>query len=318
MLDFDLVGFHTAAYVDNFLRCMAALPGTRIEGDRVVRGTRVVRAAPFPLGIIPEDFQESVDSVASEEVAGLMRAVGSARMVLGVDRLDYTKGIPERILAFGRLLELFPEWRRNACLVQVSVPSRADIPEYAEQRQRVENTVGRINGEYGEADWVPIRYLYRSYGRSQLSQLYRAGAVGYVTPLRDGMNLVAKEYVAAQDPQRPGVLLLSRFAGAAEELTEAVLTNPWDPEGTARELDRALRMPLEECLRRHGKLMEDPSPRRPRSHGRKTSSRRSRAADANTTAPRRNAYAACHGWHAQPTARASGAVELSGRLGQGV
>ena len=256
MLDFDLVGFHTAGYVDNFLRCMATLPGARIEGDRIVQGTRTVRAAPFPLGIIPEDFQESVDDVASEEIVGLMRAVGHARMVIGVDRLDYTKGIPERILAFGRLLELFPEWRRNACLVQVSVPSRADIPEYAEQRQRVENTVGRINGEYGEADWVPIRYLYRSYGRKQLSQLYRSGDVGYVTPLRDGMNLVAKEYVAAQDPQRPGVLLLSRFAGAAEELRDALLTNPWDPEGTARDLDCALRMPLEERLRRHGKLME--------------------------------------------------------------
>jgi trehalose 6-phosphate synthase len=256
MLEFDLVGFHTAGYVDNFLRCMAALPGVRIEGDCVVRGTRVLRTAAFPLGIIPQDFQESVDSEDSEEIAGLMRVVGSARLVIGVDRLDYTKGIPERIFTFGRLLELFPGWRRNACLVQVSVPSRADIPAYAEQRQRVENAVGRINGEYGEADWVPIRYLYRSYGRSQLSQLYRAGDVGYVTPLRDGMNLVAKEYVAAQDPERPGVLLLSRFAGAAEELRDAVLTNPWDPEGTARDLDVALRMPLEERLRRHGKLME--------------------------------------------------------------
>jgi trehalose 6-phosphate synthase len=256
MLEFDLVGFHTAGYVDNFLRCMAMLPGARVEGDRVLRGTRAVRAATFPLGIIPQNFQEPADSEAGEEIAGLMRAIGSARMVVGVDRLDYTKGIPERILAFGRMLELFPAWRRNACLVQVSVPSRGDIPEYAEQRQRVENAVGRINGEYGEVDWVPIRYLYRSYGQTQLSQLYRAGDVGYVTPLRDGMNLVAKEYVAAQDPQRPGVLLLSRFAGAAEELPDAVLTNPWDQEGTARDLDRALRMPLEERLRRHVKLME--------------------------------------------------------------
>jgi trehalose-6-phosphate synthase len=135
------------------------------------------------------------------------------------------------------------------------VPSRADIPEYAEQRERVENAVGRINGEFGEADWMPIRYLYRSYARSQLSQLYRAADVGYVTPLRDGMNLVAKEFVAAQDPEKPGVLLLSRFAGAAEELREALLTNPWDSEGTARDLDRALRMPLQERKWRHGKLM---------------------------------------------------------------
>jgi trehalose 6-phosphate synthase len=185
-----------------------------------------------------------------------MRAIGPARMVLGVDRLDYTKGIPERISAFGSMLEQFPEWRRNACLVQVSVPSRADVPEYAEQRSRVENIVGRINGEYAEGDWVPIRYLYRSYGRSELSQLYRAADVGYVTPLRDGMNLVAKEYVAAQDPQRPGVLLLSRFAGAAQELRDALLTNPWDPEGTARDLDQALKMPIEERKRRHASLLD--------------------------------------------------------------
>jgi alpha,alpha-trehalose-phosphate synthase [UDP-forming]/trehalose-phosphatase len=255
MLELDLVGFHTAGSVENFLRCMATLPGATVEGNTVVRGARRVRAGAFPLGIIPGDFQEG-DATENGEIAGLVASLGPARMVLGVDRLDYTKGIPERIVAFGCLLEQFPDWRRKACLVQVSVPSRADVPEYAEQRSRVENSVGRVNGEYGEADWVPIRYLYRSYGRSQLSQLYRAADVGYVTPLRDGMNLVAKEYVAAQDPGRPGVLLLSRFAGAAEELREALLTNPWDSEGTARDLDRALKMPAEERSRRHAKLLE--------------------------------------------------------------
>jgi trehalose 6-phosphate synthase len=255
MLEFDLVGFHTAPYVVNFLHCMATLPGVRIEGSRVTRGTKSVLAAAFPLGIIPEDFQETDDDGgASEEIAGLMRALHPKRLVLGVDRLDYTKGIPERIVAFGLFLELFPEWRRKVCLVQVSVPSRGDIPEYVEQRSRVENIVGRVNGELGEADWVPIRYLYRSYARNQLSQLYRAADVGYVTPLRDGMNLVAKEFVAAQDAKEPGVLLLSRFAGAAEELSSAVITNPWDPEGTARDLDRALRMPREERLERHARL----------------------------------------------------------------
>ena len=255
MLDFDLVGFHTQSYVDNFLRCMATLPGVRVEGSRVTRGARSVLARALPLGIIPEHFQEEDEIAASDEIAGLVRILGSSRLVLGVDRLDYTKGIPERIAAFGRFLELFPEWRRRASLVQVSVPSRGDIPEYAEQRSRVENIVGRVNGEYGEADWVPIRYLYRSYARNQLSQLYRAANVGYVTPLRDGMNLVAKEFVAAQDPLEPGVLLLSRFAGAAEELTSALLTNPWDTEGTARDLERALRMPKEERLERFQSLL---------------------------------------------------------------
>ena len=256
MLEFDLVGFHTAGYVENFLRCVASVPGVRVEGSLIVWKDRSCTVGAFPLGIIPADFQDAGDAAASEEIAGLVRALGSSRLVLGVDRLDYTKGIPERIDAFGRLLELFPAWRKNVSLVQVSVPSRADVPEYAEQRTRVENAVGRINGEFGEADWVPIRYLYRSYGRSQLSELYRLADVGYVTPLRDGMNLVAKEYVAAQDPKDPGVLLLSRFAGAAEELRDALLTNPWDAEGTARDLDRALQMPDEERMRRHTALLE--------------------------------------------------------------
>jgi alpha,alpha-trehalose-phosphate synthase [UDP-forming]/trehalose-phosphatase len=254
LVELDLVGFHTNAYAENFLRCAATLPGARIEGRSVVVGHRTLRVGTFPIGIIPEEFRD--DAEAGEEVMTLLDAVVSKRrLVLGVDRLDYTKGIPERILAFGRLLELFPEWRRHVCLVQVSVPSRGDVPEYAEQRSRVENVVGRINGDFSEADWVPIRYLYRSYGRAQLSRLYRAANVGYVTPLRDGMNLVAKEYVAAQEPDDPGVLLLSQFAGAAEELVDALLTNPWYPEGMARDLDTALRMPLEERKTRHGRLL---------------------------------------------------------------
>jgi trehalose 6-phosphate synthase len=256
MLAFDLVGFHTQSYVENFLRCMATLPNVRVEGQWVVAGQRRLRVGSFPLGIMPEQFQEAADSSDSEEAVGLIRALGTAPIVLGVDRLDYTKGIPERIDAFGRLLQLFPEWRRKVCLVQVSVPSRADVRDYAEQRTRVENSVGRINGEFGTADWVPIRYLYRAYGRAELSQLYRVASVGYVTPLRDGMNLVAKEFVASQDPESPGVLVLSRFAGAAEELRDALLTNPWDTEGTARDLDRALRMPLDERKARHARLQE--------------------------------------------------------------
>ena len=175
--------------------------------------------------------------------------------MLGVDRLDYTKGIPERLVAFGRLLELFPEWRGKVSLIQISVPSRADVPEYAEQRANIEGIVGRVNGEFGEAHWVPIRYLYRGYSRPHLSQLYRAARVGYVTPLRDGMNLVAKEYVAAQDPEDPGVLVLSQFAGAAAEMKDAILTNPYWADGMARDLDRALRMPLDERKMRHARSL---------------------------------------------------------------
>ena len=172
--------------------------------------------------------------------------------MLGVDRLDYTKGIPERLVAFGRLLELFPEWRGKVSLVQVSVPSRADVRSTPSSGERIEPIVGRINGEFGEAEWVPIRYLYRSLRPAPArASSIAPPRVGYVTPLRDGMNLVAKEYVAAQDPEDPGVLLLSQFAGAAVEMRDAVLTNPYHADGMARDLDRALRMPLEERKIRH-------------------------------------------------------------------
>jgi trehalose 6-phosphate synthase len=141
-------------------------------------------------------------------------------------------------------------------MVQVSVPSRADVPEYAQLRDRVEHLVGRINGRFGDADWVPVRYLYRSYGHDVLAQLYRAADVAVVTPLRDGMNLVAKEFVAAQDPARPGALVLSKFAGAAEELDAAILTNPFYCDGLADDLDRALAMPLDERRERHRRMLE--------------------------------------------------------------
>ncbi len=255
LLSFDLVGFHTANYVANFRQCLAMLPGTLVGDDAIEYRGRRTRIGAFPIGIIPEQFQEPPANPTAEEVTNLMRAIAPTRLVLGVDRLDYTKGIPERLQAFHRLLEIHPEWRRKVSLVQISVPSRADVPAYAEQRQRVETIVGRTNGELGDGDWVPVRYLYRSYARNQLSQLYRASAIGYVTPLRDGMNLVAKEWIAAQDPADPGVLVLSRFAGAAAELTDALLVNPWHVDGLARDLDVALRMSLEERRARHQKLL---------------------------------------------------------------
>jgi alpha,alpha-trehalose-phosphate synthase [UDP-forming]/trehalose-phosphatase len=255
MLDFDLVGFHTPGYVRNFLSCAGSFASAVSGPDVVEHRGQFTRVGAFPIGIFPESFQESPEPALIEEIANLARSLGSAKLVLGVDRLDYTKGIPERLIAFGRLLALFPEWRGKVSLIQISVPSRADVPEYADQRANIEAVVGRINGEFGEADWVPIRYLYRGYSRQHLSQLYRAARVGYVTPLRDGMNLVAKEYVAAQDPADPGVLVLSQFAGAAAELKDAILTNPYWADGMARDLDRALRMPLDERKIRHARSL---------------------------------------------------------------
>ena len=253
MLEFDLLGFQTRDHVENFRQCVGAMSPARVSDDAVEHRSRRTHIGAFPIGIIPEDY--STDSPPDAEVSALLQALGAARLVLGVDRLDYIKGIPARLEAFGRVLQTKPEWRGQISMVQVSVPSRADIPDYATQRAEVEAVVGRINGEYGDGSWVPVRYLYRSYNRRQLAQLYRAAAVGLVTPLRDGMNLVAKEFVAAQDPAKPGVLVLSRFAGAAAELADAILTNPYHVDQLAQDLDTALRLSLEERQSQHARLI---------------------------------------------------------------
>jgi len=254
LLAFDLVGLQTGYDVRNFLQVVGALSPARVSDDAVEHRGRRTSVQAFPIGIVPETFEPPAEAEESDETTALLDSVEGRRLVLGVDRLDYTKGIPERLAAFGRFLELFPEWRGRVSYVQICVPSRADVLEYKEQRNRVESAVGRINGEFGEAHWTPVRYLYRSYQHAQLSRFYRATDVCLVTPLRDGMNLVAKEFVAAQEPERPGVLVLSRFAGAALELQDAVLTNPFHKDGMARDIDRALRMPRDERVERHMRL----------------------------------------------------------------
>jgi alpha,alpha-trehalose-phosphate synthase [UDP-forming]/trehalose-phosphatase len=246
-LEYDLIGFQTQRWADNFVITVRGLLGA--DAERRARD----RVRVIPVGIDPQRWAQSAATGTSAEV-GLEAMLGGRKLLLGVDRLDYSKGIPERLEGFQRLLEKYPEWRNQVSFVQVSVPTRSDVPEYGELRERVELLVGRINGQYGEADWVPVRYLYRSYDQETLARLYAQATVGVVTPLRDGMNLVAKEYVASQDPANPGVLLLSRFAGAAEHMTLALLTNPYYADGLAADLDRALRMPLEERQTRHSAL----------------------------------------------------------------
>jgi trehalose-6-phosphate synthase len=243
MLHFDLLGFQTEADATSFRAAARAL-----RGDK-----RVPEIGVFPATIDPERFRSPGED--ARDVAGLRSALGERRLILGVDRLDYSKGIPQRLDAYERLLDHYPEWLRRVSFLQISVPSRAEIPDYAELREQVERMVGRINGRFGDTDWVPVRYLYRSYDHHVLAQLYRLADIGLVTPLRDGMNLVAKEFLAAQPPDHPGVLVLSRFAGAAESLASAVITNPLHPEGLAADLDLALRMPVEERIRRHRMLL---------------------------------------------------------------
>ena len=174
---------------------------------------------------------------------------------MGVDRLDYSKGLPQRLRAFQRLLEIHPENRGSAVFVQVAAPSRESVAAYDDLRRELDTLTGAINGEFGELDWVPVRYLHRAVSRRRLPGLYRAARVALVTPLRDGMNLVAKEYVAAQDPADPGVLVLSRFAGAAEQMADALLVNPYDIEAVAEATQRALHMPLDERQARHTRLL---------------------------------------------------------------
>jgi trehalose 6-phosphate synthase len=249
LLDFNLIGVQSQRWHENFVATVRGLLGSDAE-RRARDHCRVV-----PVGIDPDRFAEAAATSGDPSDLGSFEAMLQGRkLILGVDRLDYSKGIPERLEAFARLLERYPEWRGKVSFVQVSVPTRSEVPEYAELRSRVELLVGRINGTYGEADWTPVRYLYRSYDQATLARLYRHAAVGLVTPLRDGMNLVAKEYVAAQNEADPGVLVLSKFCGAAERMTLALLTNPYHVDGVAADLDTALRMPREERITRNAAL----------------------------------------------------------------
>ena len=250
LLDFDLIGMQSQRWRDNFLATARGLLGSEAEA-RAADRCRVI-----PVGIDPDRFAEAAATQPGEPSdSGSFDAMPEGRkLILGVDRLDYSKGIPERLEAFARLLERYPQWRGQVSFVQVSVPTRSEVPEYAELRSRVESLVGRINGAFGEADWTPVRYLYRSYDQATLARLYRRAAVGLVTPLRDGMNLVAKEYVASQHEADPGVLVLSKFCGAAERMPQAVLTNPYHVDGVAADLDTALQMPLEDRIARNTAL----------------------------------------------------------------
>jgi trehalose 6-phosphate synthase len=188
-------------------------------------------------------------------VRDLIVSLENRRLVIGVDRLDYSKGLIQRMEAFERFYAMHPEWQGQATYLQIAPKSRSDIPEYHELEQAVSAAAGRINGMYGEISWTPIRYLNRAYSRSALAGLYRSAHAAVVTPLRDGMNLVAKEYVAAQDAEDPGVLILSRFAGAAVECEEALLVNPYDADSVVSAIARALHMPLVERRERHGAML---------------------------------------------------------------
>ena len=256
-LAYDLVGFQTPNCVANFQGTAGRFLEGTIRQDRTVasHGRRVAVEA-FPVGIDTQAFRKMAGSPKVRRRCNHLRArMGGRKWVCGVERLDYTKGIAERFSAFEVLLDSAPELHNHVTLVQIAAPSRQSVPEYRELQNRLEFLSGRINGRFSTLDWTPIRYLNRTLGQEQLAALYRASRVGLVMPLRDGMNLVAKEYVAAQDPGDPGVLVLSKFAGAAQELTDAVIVNPYEIGAIARSLKDALRMPLAEREARWEKMI---------------------------------------------------------------
>lgn len=231
MLGADLIGFHLPQDAENFKSAARLLLEASVEDGAVYLNGHQTRVEAHPIGV---DFRRLSRLASSPEVrqraARLRRALGVEHLLLGVDRLDYTKGLPERLEALEELLARHPALRGKICLIQIAVPSRSQLPEYKEIRRRVDELVGRINGQFASGSYLPVRYLYRNFSEEELVSYYAAADLALVTPLRDGMNLVAKEYIACQ-PEARGALVLSSFAGAAQELTEAYQINPYDREG---------------------------------------------------------------------------------------
>lgn len=256
IFSYDVVGFQTQSDLTNFQRCVEEIAdGEILEDGRVAAFGRTILAKAFPISIDVEAFRAMAETPESALIIErLQRRSIDTKNIIGVDRLDYTKGLPERFRAFERLLEDYPDNRKQITLMQIAPPTREDVDAYSDIREELERLSGAINGRFADFDWTPIRYIHRSVPRAKLAALFRGSRLGLVTPLRDGMNLVAKEYIAAQDPNDPGVLVLSKFAGAAEEMTEALIVNPYDASEVSQALQLAITMSLEERQARYEAL----------------------------------------------------------------
>jgi trehalose 6-phosphate synthase len=256
MLAYDLIGFQTEEDCENFLSYAEFDLDLVVHDGVVISRYGRTRAAVFPIGIDPQKFaQLAAKAVTHPDVSRLRRSLNGEALAIGVDRLDYSKGLVNRIKAFDKMWTSYPQFLRAASLLQIATPSRGAIEAYGNLQAEVAKLVSDVNGIHGEVDWTPIRYLNKGFGQAVLAGLYRTAQVGVVTPLQDGMNLVAKEYVAAQNPVDPGVLVLSKFAGAANELDTALLVNPHDIDGMARTIALALSMPLTERRMRWEAMM---------------------------------------------------------------
>jgi len=256
MLAYNLIGFQSEEDRENFIACIRADLGLQVRDGVVKSRHGRTRLSVFPIGIDADKFAAAAAKAASHpDVSRLRRSLHGEKLAIGVDRLDYSKGLVNRINAFDRMWTMHPSLLRAVSLLQIATPSRESIEAYGNLQSEVARLVSEVNGRHGEADWTPIRYLNKGYGQSVLAGLYRSAQVGVVTPLHDGMNLVAKEYVAAQSPVDPGVLVLSKFAGAANELDAALQVNPHDIDGMARTIAMALAMPLNERRMRYEIMM---------------------------------------------------------------
>ena len=266
MLSYDLIGFQTDEDCENFLSYVQHDLDFEVRDGIINSSFGRTRAAVFPIGIDPGKFaQQATKAMTHPDVTRLRRSLNGEKLAIGVDRLDYSKGLPERFLSYERFLVRNPDLQGLVSFLQIAPPGREKVDTYQEIRAQLDSLSGRINGEFADIDWVPVRYVNRGYQREELAGIYRAARVALVTPLRDGMNLVAKEYVAAQDPEDPGALVLSRFAGAAPYLKGALLVNPLDPDEIAEALDQAMAMPLDERLARWTPMADEVRERTARS-----------------------------------------------------
>jgi trehalose 6-phosphate synthase len=259
MLAYDVLGFQTETDRDAFRAAVAYVWGQQaLDGDNAVTvsGRRVVTGV-YPIGVDVDAIQrEATESLVSEPVKRMIAGMLGRKLMIGVDRLDYSKGLVERFKAYERFLETHPENQNRVSFLQIAPLSRSDVRAYAEIRRDLEQTTGRTNGRFADTDWTPIRYLNRNFPHDVLMGFMRSALIGIVTPVRDGMNLVAKEFVAAQDPADPGVLILSTLAGAARELGNALMVNPYDSRGMAHAIQQAFNMPLAERRERHQAMVE--------------------------------------------------------------
>lgn len=254
---YDLIGFQTDEDVRRFQEHVRRAYGGSGRGNSVSAFGRELRVGAFPIGIDVENFHRyAFTAPGSGEFTRMRHVLRGRHQFIGVDRLDYSKGLLRRMDAFGRFLEKHPRAHGKVILLQVAPVSRGSLESYRDFRQELDRGAARVNGRFARFDWTPVHYLNRALPRRTLAGLYRASRVGIVTPMRDGMNLVAKEYVAAQDPADPGVLVLSRFAGAAQQMDAALLVNPYDGEEIADAMHQAIEMRPQERRRRHGALMK--------------------------------------------------------------